>query len=279
MCITDINSAPLDFRLRAIARVPIVRNSAQDISLPFHQSTRLRISITVDYPLTTSCFFASPKPDGRAADPEIVLKSAQTEVIDQEIFSLLVKEAGNLPTASARVSERLIAIDAAQGLDLIFELVEYFLYIMISHKMINLGFALKVDTSLNTQASLSDSKGGENMCELIYHVLRVLLLRRHSVINPLNPSKGKDLNKPIAPLSPLLQPVIDILQYRVFCERVELELRRAVHALNAAGIPSSLSFTGIGESGKLLVSLLSERNNNKKEVGGEAVIRMDNWYD
>ena len=48
----------------------------------------------------------------------------QTEAFDQEIFALLVKEAGNLPTASARVSERLIAIDAAQGVYLTFELVE-----------------------------------------------------------------------------------------------------------------------------------------------------------
>ena len=48
----------------------------------------------------------------------------QTEAFDQEIFAFLVKEAGNLPTASARVSERLIAIDAAQGVYLTFELVE-----------------------------------------------------------------------------------------------------------------------------------------------------------
>lgn len=129
-CITNITAAPPDFRLRAIARMPIVGNSAKDISLPFHQNTRLRISITtIEDSWTTSCFFASPRPDGRASDPEIVLKTAQTEIIDQEIFSLLVKEAGNLPTASARVSERLIAIDAAQGLDLIFELVEYPLYV------------------------------------------------------------------------------------------------------------------------------------------------------
>ena len=53
----------------------------------------------------------------------------QTEAVDQEIFALLVREAGSLPTASARVSERLIAIDATQGVYLTFELVEqiYFL--------------------------------------------------------------------------------------------------------------------------------------------------------
>lgn len=51
------------------------------------------------------------------------LRAAQREIIEQEIFSILVQEAGSLPTASARVSERLIVIDAAPGLELRIELV------------------------------------------------------------------------------------------------------------------------------------------------------------
>lgn len=51
------------------------------------------------------------------------LRAAQQEIVEQEIFSVLIKEAGSLPTASARVSERLIVIDAAQGMELQFELV------------------------------------------------------------------------------------------------------------------------------------------------------------
>jgi mediator of RNA polymerase II transcription subunit 17, fungi type len=51
------------------------------------------------------------------------LRCAQAEVVQQEIFSVLIREASNLPTASARVSERLIVIDAAQGTELAFELV------------------------------------------------------------------------------------------------------------------------------------------------------------
>lgn len=43
--------------------------------------------------------------------------------MEQEIFGMLIREAGNLPTASARVSERLIVIEAAQGVELRFELV------------------------------------------------------------------------------------------------------------------------------------------------------------
>jgi len=54
-----------------------------------------------------------------------------------------------------------------------------------------------------------------------------------------------------------------------------MELNKAVNALNSAGIPSTLSFTGVGEAGQLLVSLLAGSGN--KVVGGEAIIRMDNW--
>lgn len=53
------------------------------------------------------------------------IKNAQKEVVEQEIFSLLVSEASNLPTASARVSERLVVIEAALGVELRFELVEF----------------------------------------------------------------------------------------------------------------------------------------------------------
>lgn len=51
------------------------------------------------------------------------LKATQTEVVEEEIFSVLIRDASNLPTASARVSERLIAIEAAHGTELTFELV------------------------------------------------------------------------------------------------------------------------------------------------------------
>lgn len=54
------------------------------------------------------------------------LRDAQAEVVQQEIFSVLIKEASNLPTASVRVSERLIVIEAARGIDLRFELVCWF---------------------------------------------------------------------------------------------------------------------------------------------------------
>lgn len=58
------------------------------------------------------------------------LRAVQQEMVEQEIFAGLIREAGNLPTASSRVSERLIVIDAAQGTELRFELVRLLNYFL-----------------------------------------------------------------------------------------------------------------------------------------------------
>lgn len=72
---------------------------------------------------------------------------------------------------------------------------------------------------------------------------------------------------------PILQPIIDLLQYSVFCERVEEELGKAVKALRKAGVEGELRFSGVGEDGSTLVSLLND--DGPQRVGGEAVLRID----
>lgn len=114
--------APALFRRRAVARLASDGDSSDDLTFASHQNSRLKISISTDAGSSVQVF-TSPVPEGPLT-LDNALKAVQTEAFDQEIFALLVKEAGNLPTASARVSERLIAIDAAQGVYLTFELVE-----------------------------------------------------------------------------------------------------------------------------------------------------------
>jgi mediator of RNA polymerase II transcription subunit 17, fungi type len=93
------------------------------ILFPHRQRTRLRVS------LNTSKVGGVPHLTHnslRVKDNDSLdgfLRAAQQEVVEQEIFSVLVKEASSLPTASARVSERFIVIDVAQGMELRFELV------------------------------------------------------------------------------------------------------------------------------------------------------------
>jgi mediator of RNA polymerase II transcription subunit 17 len=90
---------------------------------PHRQQTRLRISTHI---LDAARVRTSSQNVIQAGDDSSIegsLKVAQQEVIEQEIFSVLVEESSRLPTASARVSERLIVIDAAEGVELRFELV------------------------------------------------------------------------------------------------------------------------------------------------------------
>ena len=121
--LTTLNyqASPL-FRRRAVARLASDRDPSDDLVFASHQNSRLKISISTEAGASTHVF-TSPVLEGPLT-LDNALKAVQTEAVDQEIFALLVKEAGNLPTASARVSERLIAIDAAQGVYLTFELVE-----------------------------------------------------------------------------------------------------------------------------------------------------------
>ena len=67
-----------------------------------------------------------------------------------------------------------------------------------------------------------------------------------------------------------------MLQYRVFCTRLESNLRKAIFALDAVGIPTTFSFTPVGEAGQDLISVFCDRGN--KTIGGETVIRIDHWY-
>ena len=67
-----------------------------------------------------------------------------------------------------------------------------------------------------------------------------------------------------------------MLQYRVFCTRLDLNLRKAVSALDAVGIPTTFCFTPVGEAGQDLISVFCDRG--IKTIGGETVIRIDHWY-
>jgi mediator of RNA polymerase II transcription subunit 17 len=114
------------------------------------------------------------------------------------------------------------------------------------------------------------------ICDLIYSVLHALLLRMHDQLKASRLGSVGVIRNPLLakkPVSPMLQPIIDLLQYQVFCERVRLELDRMNHALSVAGIPSVFRFDPIGEVGKDLVKLFDE--GSTAQVSGEAILRID----
>jgi mediator of RNA polymerase II transcription subunit 17 len=92
-------------------------------------------------------------------------------------------------------------------------------------------------------------------------------LRPAREANPANPA-----NPPRVP--PVLQPIIGLLQYQVFCRRIKLELDKVTQALAVVSIISSLRFTPVGETGQDLLDLADKGEN--KLMSGEALIRIDN---
>jgi mediator of RNA polymerase II transcription subunit 17 len=116
-------TAPTQFRRRAIGRLPSYSEPSQSVVFPHRRDYRLRVSIAKKDPTGAVQVSANTLPFDNETILDGALRAAQREIIEQEIFSILVQEAGSLPTASARVSERLIVIDAAPGLELRIELV------------------------------------------------------------------------------------------------------------------------------------------------------------
>ncbi|KAK2466253.1 hypothetical protein APHAL10511_001895 [Amanita phalloides] len=254
LIVFGLEESPAFFRRQAIAHMPTNMEESEKLIFPHRQQTRLRISI-----ISTdgSHFEYQSSALVDRTDLNTALHSAQQGIIEQEIFSLLVKEAANLPTASARVSERAIFIDAAPGTELQFELVNS-----------------NNEIAGKTQRETSNA---DNICNLIYHGLHVLLLRQHGFLKMQrlrtdSESGSADRFR----MSPLLQPIVDLLQYQVFCRRIKKELDRVVQSLTAAGIGASLRFTAVEETGQDILDSVDK--DESKLVSGEALIRIDNRY-
>ncbi|KAJ6539396.1 subunit 17 of mediator complex-domain-containing protein [Mycena capillaripes] len=249
-------SSPI-FRRRAVGRMPTYEQPGEPLVFPHRQRTRLLISVSsVGDGGVKQVQSQNTMPPADDTSLDGALRAAQQEIVEQEIFSLLVKEAGSLPTASARVSERLIVIDAAQAVELKFELID-------------------TDAIPATPAAGSNAK-----CDFIYYALQALLLRLHGhakrqrlgTAGVFRPPSLSDAAQP--PL--LLRPVIDLLQYEVFCARLQAEMLAMSGALTAVGISSALRFEPVGGTGQGIVDLLDA--NDDKALGGEAVLRIDNRH-
>lgn len=117
------------------------------------------------------------------------------------------------------------------------------------------------------------------MCDLIFSALHVLLLRAHSYVKSQRLGQANILRPPAAqtfsPPPPILQPIVDLLQYRVFCDRVHAEIYKLVEGLRTAGVPVKLRDNRVGANGAHLVTLLTKTEQQQK-VSGETLLRIDN---
>ncbi|KAL4241971.1 Mediator of RNA polymerase II transcription subunit 17 [Abortiporus biennis] len=248
-----LEQSPPLYRRRAIGRIPITNHKSPDLEFPLRQHTRLQISLTVQG--TNGSVHRAVNRFLKKHEPSLdeTLQEAQAEVVEQEIFSILIREASNLRTASARVSERLISIEASEETLLEFELVDS-----------------------DGDSPSSDAPYLEATCDFIFSALHLLLLRIHSHIKAqrLRQNPVQQTTEQMIPA--MLQPIIDMLQYQAFCDRICAEIYKVVRGLRQAGVSTTLRLNKVGDSGDQLVSLL--RNNLTLTVGGECVLRIDNRY-
>lgn len=98
-------------------------NTSSALVYPHRQNTRLKVTLKLTDINGARRSFHNHVVLENELDLHGSLKAAQTEIVEEEIFSVLIREASSLPTASARVSERLIVIEAAPGTELTVELV------------------------------------------------------------------------------------------------------------------------------------------------------------
>ena len=122
-------------------------------------------------------------------------------------------------------------------------------------------------------------------CDLIYNLLYLLLLREHSRrrlartgatdASTLRPHTDPAFSPAsIQSAIPLLQPVIDLLQYEFFCVRVRAEMNKIVQILRRAGVPVKFHFATVGEDGTgILESLIG---GGAGYISGATTIRIDN---
>ncbi|KAJ3528511.1 hypothetical protein NMY22_g9384 [Coprinellus aureogranulatus] len=244
------------FRRAALAHLSDV-GSKNELVFANRQRNRMQITLSTTTPdgqetIATNTIPAPPE----SLSVEEELAWAQTEIIDQEIFSYLVKEAPAMPTVIGKVSERTIDVEAADGIELKLELVK--------------------DDEVH-HGTISP------ICDVIYHALHVLLLRKHEFqkgvrlkaiagFQPPPDEKGQAISPPI------LQPIVDFLQYNLFCERLERELNKAASGLSAAGISTNVSFDCVGETGRELVDFISDILPPISHISGEAVLTISDRH-
>ena len=116
----------------------------------------------------------------------------------------------------------------------------------------------------------------DSVCDLIFSSLHVLLLRAHAHVKTQGIGRS-GVSRPAATIAapPLLQPIVDLLQYRVFCDRVHIEVGKMARGLRDAGVPVKLRVNRVGESGEQLVGMLTKVD-GQRNIGGETFLRIDN---
>lgn len=246
-----LEESPYEFKQRALAYLSAADQESSQVVFQHRQKLRLRISLTRPNSDGTKSVSYNTLHPPNATDVNTTIQYAQQEVVEQEIFRELFREAEKYPTGDTKVSERLIVISIAHTMELCFTLVP----------------SLTCDNTPEEPPS--------PLCDLIHSSLILLLLRRHSFVKQQRFSEATLLSTLTSasvrpPPPPVLQPVVDLVQYEAFCDRVAHALHTVCAALWAAGVHARMRMTRVGERGADLVGLFDVQSPNA--IGGKAVL-------
>ncbi|KAF8341421.1 subunit 17 of mediator complex-domain-containing protein [Cantharellus anzutake] len=265
----------------------LLKEDAEDLedgnSLNFtlRQHRRLKISIASQDDNQSYSNMIDLVQDHESASLENRVSVAQREIVEQEIFAELIREAGTFPSAAATVSETRITMMAAKDIEANFELI-------------------RVDDPDINDPKIEDDSNSPNalICSLLSDVLVLLLIRYHRYQQSRSHPRSQLANKVDAPFSPsrvlrppsVLAPIVSLLQYYSFCVSLKRLFEALQVGLTEVGVPCNVVFTAVGnDPTELISSLLSypEMNHTPSdnssswigvEVTGEALVWIDDKH-
>lgn len=191
---------------------------------------------------------------------EEVLEDLQREAVEREIFHELVGNVANLLTAPAWVREQTITVDISGS--------------------VTLKFAMVPEDRLEA-SPLPDSDPAVNaICDAIYHALRLILLRVHAF--NIEYSGAMTAKRALSSRPTLLQGIVELFQYYLFVNKLELHLLDLILGLKSAGVEILMRFNRLGSTADELIGLLATSYSvddvRGKSISGEVILHIAKRY-
>ncbi|KAG8949261.1 hypothetical protein FRC04_008863 [Tulasnella sp. 424] len=243
-----LEHAPIKFQKRATASVADETREGTTSLLRINgPSKRLRVGLRTLASDGTECtgwadvpsrlLVSAPSLSGYNEE----LAIAQAASLESELYDELVREAADLPTSSAKITEKRTTVEAALDSALVFEMVDDI---------------QEAPMPANDQAERLVRRNAA-IANLVRHTLVILLIRSHRVAvraraqrnRTALPNQGfPQLQLPTSlKQEPILGPVISLLQYDSFVTRLRFILGNIRKSLTAASVACDVDFNPVGD--------------------------------
>ncbi|KAG9049505.1 hypothetical protein FS837_009985 [Tulasnella sp. UAMH 9824] len=240
-----LEHAPIKFRKTATASVADETRAGTISHLRINgPSKRLRVGLQTTAPDGTKCTGWANVPSEILAsslsgyNDELVM--AQAASLESELYDEIVREAADLPTSSAKITEKRTIVDAAFDSVLVFEMVDS---------------VEEAPISANEHGDLVRRNAA--IANLVLHTLVILLIRSHRVAvraraqrsRTALPNQGFPHQQLPTSLKqePILGPIISLLQYDSFVTRLKTILGNIQKSFKAASVACDVDFSPVGD--------------------------------